>query len=506
MGAGPGDPGLITARGLELLRQADVVIFDALANPRLLDEAPPSAQRHNVGKRPRAHGLSQDQINQLLVESAHNGRLVVRLKGGDPYLFGRGAEEVAYLATRGVTCEVVPGVTAGIAAPAAAGIPVTHRRTASTVTFVAGHEDPSKDQPSIDYQSLADLIRAGGTVCFYMGVGRLAAIAEALQRCGLSDQTPIAIIQWGTLPYQRTVRTHLASAPSEAVKTGLGTPAIIVVGAVAGLQEPGLDHFIGRPLFGQRILITRPRHQAAQLRRMLDDLGAETYEAPTIQLNALGDWSEVDEAVFHIKRFDWLVLTSVNGVTVLGERLDELGLDARHLASVRCAVIGDGTAVALRHRLGIRADLVPDHYVGEALARALISQHDMVGKQVLLLRADIARPALPQMLANAGAQISDLAAYHIKPTPALPEQVWTALRNQALDWAMFTSSSTADHMARLLGEECSLLNRVKIASIGPVTSETLRKLNWNPTVQAATSNITGLVTALVQSLGTNLEG
>lgn len=499
MGAGPGDPGLITARGLDLLRRADVVVFDALANPRLLDHAPPGARRIDVGKRARAHGLSQEQINQLLVDHASSGQLVVRLKGGDPYLFGRGAEEVTYLATHGVACEVVPGVTAGVAVPAAAGIPVTHRGTASTVTFVAGHEDPTKDQPAIDYRSLAGLILAGGTVCFYMGVGRLDAIAQALRRGGLPDQTPAAVIQWGTLPRQRTVRTRLASAASDASAVGLAAPAIIVVGSVAGLDEPGLDHFTQRPLFGQRVVITRPRHQAWQLRRMLDDLGAETLEAPTIQLAPPDDWSDVDKAINHIDQFDWLVVTSVNGVNALGDRLDGLGLDARHLATVKCAVIGDGTAAALRQRLGIRADLIPDQYVAESLAESLITDHGVKGKRLLLLRADIARTALPTLLTHAGGRVTDLAVYQTKATPALPQNVLAALRTHEVDWVMFTSASTATQMAKLLGDEHALLDPVKIASIGPVTSQTLRQLNWNPTVEATTSNIAGLVEALIRA-------
>ena len=381
VGAGPGDPGLITDRGLALLRRADVVVFDALVNPVLLDQAPPGAERIGVGKRAGAHGLSQEQINRLLVDKARPGRLVVRLKGGDPYLFGRGAEEMAYVADRGLSCEVVPGVTAGIAVPAAAGIPVTHRRLASTVTFVTGHEDPAKGHPSIDYTSLAGLVAAGGTVCFYMGVARLPELAGQLRRCGVADQTPVAVIEWGTLPRQRSVCTSLVDAPTAAA--GLGAPAIIVVGAVAGLHTPGLDAFTRRPLFGQRIVITRAHHQAPRLRNMLDELGAQTIEAPTIELVPPDDWSGVDEAVRDLSRYDWLVLTSANGVEALAQRLDVLGLDARWIGNTRVAAIGDATAATLHGRLGIRADLVPRPLRGRVAGRIADRRPRCEGQAVL---------------------------------------------------------------------------------------------------------------------------
>lgn len=501
VGAGPGDPGLITARGLELLREADTVVYDALANPVLLEQARPDAERVHVGKRAKNHALPQEQINQLLVDRARQGSLVVRLKGGDPYLFGRGAEEAAYLARHGVACRVVPGVTAGVAAPAAAGIPVTHRSMASTVTFVTGHEDPTKGRTSIDYRSLAGLITAGGTVCFYMGVGRIGAIVDQLQSEGAAGQTPVAVVQWGTMPGQRSVRTSLADAVADVAAAGLGAPAIIVVGPVAGIDEPGLDYFTRRALFGRRVVITRTRQQASDLRRLLDDLGAMTLEAPTIELVPPDDWSPVDSAVRDIAGFDWLVLTSANGVAALSERLDSLGLDGRHLAPVKVAVIGDATEAALRTQLGIRADLVPPRFVAESLAEHLISEHGVAGKHLLLLRADIARPALPVLLTDAGACVTELTVYQTKLAPALPESVLEALRNNEVDWVTFTSSSTADNMVKLLGGERHLLDRVKIASIGPITSQALGRLGLTPTVEAAVSNIPGLVDALVVAEG-----
>ena len=497
VGAGPGDPGLITDRGLGWLRQADVVVFDALVNPVLLEQAPAGAERIDVGKRAGVCALNQDQINQLLVAKARGGRLVVRLKGGDPYVFGRGAEEMAYVASQGLACQLVPGVTAGVAVPAAAGIAVTHRRMASTVTFVTGHEDPAKGQPSIDYRSLAGLVMTGGTVCFYMAVARLGDLATQLRCHGLNDETPVAVIQWGTLPRQRTVRTTLARAPDDAA--GLGAPAIIVVGVVAGLQEPGLDAFTNRPLFGQRVVITRARKQALELRLMLDELGAQTLEAPMIEFVPPEDWSGVDEAIRAVDRYDWLVLTSTNGVAALDERLGVLGFDARHLATVKVAVVGHATAQALRRRLGIRADLVPDRFVAESLVETLIDRHGVAGKQFLLLQADIARQALRRLLVAADACVDQWPVYRTTRPTVWPEHMVAALRAREVDWVTFTSASTANHMVQWLGRDVSLLQAVKIASIGPVTSQALRRLGLSPTAEAATSDLEGLVEAMVNA-------
>ncbi|MCC7409564.1 MAG: uroporphyrinogen-III C-methyltransferase, partial [Phycisphaeraceae bacterium] len=316
VGAGPGDPGLITARGLEVLRRADVVVFDALANPRLLNEAPAGAKRIDVGKRSSAHTLTQDQTNQLLVDEAKGpgNPVVVRLKGGDPYLFGRGAEEAAYLFKHGVACEVIPGVTSGIAGPAAAGIPVTHREVASTVTLVTGHEDPTKEGSAIDYAALAGLIRAGGTVCFYMGMSRLEAIAGTLMGEGVGSDMPAAVVQWGTTPRQRSARGTLATIAGVVEREKLGSPAIVVVGRVAGLREVGLDAFTRRSLFGQRVIVTRTRHQASALSAMLLERGAEVLEAPTIEIEPLeGEMlKRVDERIGAMREYDWLVLTSIN--------------------------------------------------------------------------------------------------------------------------------------------------------------------------------------------------
>ncbi len=500
VGAGPGDPGLITVRARQLLDHADVLIFDALANPTLIASVPETCEKIDAGKRANKHTLTQDQINEVLINRAKQGKTVVRLKGGDPFLFGRAAEEAAALSRVGIDCEIVCGITSGIAAPAAAGIPVTHRHIASTLTFVTGHEDPTKPESSVDYRTLADLAKRGGTLCFYMGVARLPAIVDSLQSHGLPASTPVALVQWGTTPRQRSVRTTLAHAVADVQQAGISSPAIIVVGQVAGIDEPGLDHFTRRPLFGQRILITRTRQQASALRDQLATLGADVLEAPTIELVPPTDWADVDHAITHIADYDWLILTSTNGVNALADRMAMLERDARHLAAVKIAAIGDATEQALRERLSIHADLIPTRYVAESLAAALIARENITQKKILLLRADIARPALPKLLTEAGAIITEHVIYQTKRTDALPDEVLTALRDGSIDWVTFTSSSTAQNMIELLGNESHLLSQTKIASIGPITTQTLEKQGSPPTIEASQSNIPGLVQALCDAV------
>lgn len=496
IGAGPGDPGLITVRGMERLRQADVVVYDALANPRLLEEVRPDALLIDAGKRSKQHKLTQDQTQELLVTLAQNHALVVRLKGGDPYLFGRGAEEAAYLAKHGVLCEVVPGVTSGIAAPAMAGVPVTHRSVASTVTFVTGHENPDKDQTAVDYDALAKLAIAGGTLCFYMGVGRLGQIAQSLVKQGLAAKTPAAIVQWGTHAKQKSIRTTLATACDDLQAAGIGAPAMIVVGQVAGMDEPGLDYFTTRPLFGQRIVVTRTRQQVSQLRNLLEELGADVLEAPTIQLVPPASWDEVDEAIQKINQYDWLVLSSINAVQTLAQRLDALSLDARHFAGVKIAVIGEPTAEALQTLVGLKADLSPARFIGESLAQVMIKQ-GVKDQSILCLRADIARPKLPEMLETAGANVTQVTAYESQIVDTLPENVIEAFAQQQVDWVTFTSASTARNLATLLGDNQKQLANVKIASIGPITTQAVHELGLKVHAEPQSSTIEYLVQAMV---------
>lgn len=501
IGAGPGDPGLITVAGLDALRHADVVVFDALANPVLLDQAAEHAERIDVGKRAKHHKLTQDETNQLLVDMASQGKKVVRLKGGDPYLFGRGAEEAAFCSRAGVPCTVIPGVTAGIAAPATAGIPVTHRKVASTVTIITGHEDPTKGETSIDYKSLAGLIKVGGTACFYMGVGRLQAICDEFTGHGLPDTMPAALVQWGTLPKQRHAVGTLANIKAKVDAAGLSSPAIIVVGEVAAIDEPGLDFFTSRPLFGQRVLVTRTRQQASDLRTQLESLGAEVFEAPTIQIVEPDAEAgrAFDAAIQGLNDYDAIVFTSGNAVHAVADRLAKLGLDSRALAGLHVSCIGQGTAKLLEQHLSIVSDFVPKRSVSESFVEELLDASDIGGKRVLLPRADIARPALPIKLKEAGCEVVEVVAYETKTAEALPDDVVAALRDGEIDWVTFTSSSTARNLVEMLGDEAGLLSNCKLASIGPQTSASMRGLSLPVTIQADQSDIDGLVRVLVSA-------
>ncbi len=495
VGAGPGELGLITVAGLEALRRAQVVVFDALANPELLLEVPATAEKVDCGKRATDHTLTQDEINALLAAKAKAGLRVVRLKGGDPYLFGRGAEEAAYLASQGVACRIIPGITSGLAAPAAAGIPVTHRKIASTVTLVTGHEDPTKENTAVDYEGLARLIAVGGTVSFYMGAARLGAIFGALVGKGLPPETPAALVQWGTRPNQKSAKGTLATLEAKVKAAGLGSPAIIVVGQVCAVEEPGLDWFTSRPLFGKRVLVTRTRAQASELAAQLGELGAQVIEAPTIELVAPDSFKALDDAL--AQKYDWLLLTSFNAVNAIAARLEASGLDGRALAGTRIACVGQATANALKVALGLRADLVPERATAEALADALAGQ--AAGQTFLLPQADIGRPLLEDQLRAAGATVNRITVYETRRVDALPEEVFTALRAGAVDWVSFTSSSTARNLVELLGAEAELLRRCKLASIGPETSKTLRASGFEPDCEAAQPGIIGLLAAITQS-------
>jgi len=492
------EAGQITLRGLRLLRRADVIVYDALADPQLLQEARPDAQCINVGKRARKHNRTQQQTNDLLVQLAREGNLVIRLKGGDPFLFGRGAEELTHLAQKGIPCAMVPGVTAGIAAPATAGMSVTHRDHASMVTFVTGHEDPTSEQTSVDYSAVTHMVQAGGTVCFYMGSVHLSAICAKLIELGADPSTHAAVVESGCTPRQKTVVATLQTLEAQSRRAQISAPTVIVVGAIAALKKPGLDFFVSRPLFGRTVVITRTRRQASSLRHKLSELGAQVLEAPTIELLEPASWTEIDQAIANIGEYDWLVLTSVNGVATLEKRMEAIGADARLLSGAKIAAIGKATANELRQRLGIVADLVPASFVAEALAEELIQLNQTSGKRFLLLRADIARPALPQLLSQAGAVVSELTAYRTVAADHIDESATAALQQNTVDWITFTSSSTAQNMVKLLADKRDLLTGVKLASIGPITSDTLRQLGLEPTVQADPHDIDGLIQAIIE--------
>ena len=490
VGAGPGDPGLITVRGLACVREADVVVYDFLANPALVREARADAERVCAGKRGGDHTMSQAEINALLVAKGREGRTVCRLKGGDPFVFGRGGEEAAALAEAGVAFEVVPGVTAGVAAPAYAGIPVTHRGRASAVAFVTGHEDPTKAASALDWGKLAGV----GTLVVYMGVKRLPQIVEQLTAHGLAPATPAAMVRWGTMPHQRTVTGTLADIVERS--RDVAPPAVLVVGEVVSLREQ-LAWLERRPLFGRCIVVTRSRAQASTLSARLAALGAEVVEMPTIRIEPPEDYAPLDEAVARLADYDAAVFTSVNGVDAFFARLARAGKDSRAVPPV-VAAIGPATAERLAEH-GVRADCQPERFTGEALVAALVERGGLAGRRVLLARAAEAPPTVTDGLEAAGARGHEGAAYRTR-VGAEPDQAARArLMAGEVDAVTLTSSSTVRGFVAAVGAEqaAALPPSVRLASIGPVTSATARELGLSVAVEACEHTIPGLVEAIL---------
>ncbi len=477
VGSGPGDPGLLTRRGEELLRAADVVVYDRLAPIALLELARPDAELVDVGKAPGNAAMSQAEINALLVARGAQGREVVRLKGGDPFVFGRGGEEAEACIAAGVPFEVVPGITSAIAAAAYAGIPVTHRRVSTSFTVVTGHEDPTKGGTDTDWDALA---KTGGTLVVLMGAGRIGEIAKALIAGGRDAHTPVAAVRYGTRPDQRTVRATLGTVAA----AGVESPSAIIVGDVAGLD---FGWFERRPLFGRTIVVTRAREQASELRARLVTLGATVLELPAIRTAA------IDFTVPDLTRFGWIVFTSANGVDAFFDRgLAPAGLDARALAPVRIAVIGPGTAAALARR-GLRADLVPERFVAESLVDAFTPGTE----RVLLARAEVARDALPEGLTAKGYDVEILAVYRTESAAPDPDAL-ARVRAGSVDAITFTSSSTVDNFCDAVGVLPD--PQPQVVSIGPVTSDTARARGLRVDVEADPHSIDGLVEALVRAL------
>ncbi|GMV91680.1 MAG: bifunctional uroporphyrinogen-III C-methyltransferase/uroporphyrinogen-III synthase [Candidatus Hydrogenedentota bacterium] len=492
VGAGPGDPGLLTLRGKECLEHADVVIYDSLANEALLDYAP-TAEHIFAGKATDKHTLLQDEINRVMREQASQGKRVVRLKGGDPFVFGRGGEEALALADAGIAFEVVPGITAGIAGPAYAGIPVTHRGLATCYTLITGHDAEALETDDEDLSQL--LLR--GTLVFYMGVRNLPRIAAQLVALGRPPTTPVAIVQWGTDPKQRTAIGTLADIAGRAHDERIQPPAIIVVGEVVSLHD-ALSWFESRPLFGKRIVVTRARSQASDLVRHLQELGADVFEFPTIAIEP----PENPEPFDPVNTYDWIVLTSVNAVEMLFERMDNLGQDARDLAGVRLCVIGSATSEAVRRRF-LRVDLMPEKYVAEYLMSALLAQEpDLAGKRFLLPRADIARSFLPEELRKHGADVTEVVAYRTV-VPRTPDSLAERLATYRPDLVTFTSSSTARNFHEMLGAEriARLKQTAKFGAIGPITAKTAGSLGMPVTIEPDTHDIPNFVRAIVDGLG-----
>jgi uroporphyrinogen III methyltransferase/synthase len=505
VGAGPGDPGLITLKGAKLLERADVVVYDALCDPRLLAHCP-RAEHVYVGKRAAAHSFTQEQINALLVEQGRKRRVVVRLKGGDPFVFGRGGEECEALRAAGIEFEVVPGVTAAVAAPAYAGIPVTHRDFNSSFTLITGHE---KEEEYRDEQAKARGSAAGSSdldwssiaklpaLAFYMGVKALPRITSKLIDHGMDPNTPAATIQWGTTPRQRTVVATVGTLASKVAEAKVAPPALTIVGRVVSLRDT-MNWFERKPLFGQTIVVTRTRQQASELTSRLEELGAGVIEAPTIEVSPPADPSRVDQALARLHEYDWVIFTSANGVAETKRKLMQFGLDARTFGRAKLAAIGDATAAAVREHLCDSVALCPESFVAEALADELTRRGEVSGRKFLLLRADIARPVLRERLeAGGAAQVSDVAVYETHVANSLPPHLTDALDAKQVTWVTFTSSSTARNFVELLGPDYrAKLQNVKIASIGPITTQTLKELGLEPAVQADQFNIPGLVAAI----------
>jgi uroporphyrinogen III methyltransferase/synthase len=493
VGAGPGDPGLITAKGLACLQKADVIVYDRLVSPALLRQAPRGCEMIDVGKSPQRHTLPQEAINTLLVEKALAGKIVVRLKGGDPFLFGRGGEEAEALAEAGVPFEVVPGVTSAIAAPAYAGIPVTHRDQTSSFAVVTGHEDPTKAESSLDWHKLATGV---GTLVILMGVGNLPQIVAKLIEHGRDPRTPIAIVQEGTEARQKTVAGTLADIVAKAREADIKPPAVTVVGEVVALREK-LRWFDTKPLFGKRILVTRSRQQASALSERLRELGAEPLEYPAIEIAPPKDMTPLDKAIAALPTYDWLVFTSANGVRALVDRMNEKGVEIEALARPKIAAIGPATAQALAG-YGLRVDYMPQVYLAEEIATGI---GDVAGQRILLPRVERAPKQLAQALRGKEAAVDEVTAYRTLAVGA-PDELKALFEDGQIDIVTFTSSSTVRNLvANLPGPTpATVLSRCLVACIGPVTARAAKRLGIRVDVVAEEHTIAGLVEAIVTAV------
>ena len=490
VGAGPGDPGLITLKGLECLKEADVIIYDRLLDERILDLASSRAEKIYVGKTAGEHHRPQPEINQLLVAKAKEGKKVVRLKGGDPFVLGRGGEEAEVLADNKISFEVVPGITSAVAVPAYAGIPVTQRGLASSLAVITGHEDPGKASSSINWEKLATAV---DTLVFLMGMQNLPEIVARLVEHGRPPKTPVAVIAEGTKPTQKTVIGDLDNIVVRVQEHNLSAPAIIVVGEVVRLREK-LGWFENRPLFGRRILVTRARHQAGTLSRLLSARGAQPVELPAIEIEPLADTRELDQAIAKLAQYQWLIFTSANGVAAFFDRLYSLSLDARALKGLKIGVIGPATAQALTTK-GIAPDYVPAVFTSEGIIAGL-KNYDIGRQRFLLSRADIADEELTREITRLGGKVDEIAVYRTVPALRAISQARQMLEGGEIDVITFTSSSTVAYLMAAFKGEKAKIAAAKVACIGPKTADSATKAGLEVDILAQEQTIAGLVQAI----------
>ena len=490
VGVGPGDPALITVKGLECIRKADVVIYDRLIDDSLLEEASTDAEKIYVGKGRGCHAMEQKEISLLLVSKAREGRVVVRLKGGDPFVLGRGGEEAEVLAANQVPFEIVPGVSSAYAVPAYAGIPVTHRGLASLFTVITGHEDPEKGKSSISWDKLST---GSDTLVFLMGMANMARIVKQLIQNGRSPSTPVAVISQGASPRQRTVVGRLEDIVSKAKQENFEPPAVIVVGEVVGLREK-LRWFDNMPLFGKRILVTRAEHQAKELGQLLISRGALPIQMPVIEISPPRSWRELDRAIRNLKSYGWIIFTSVNAVEVFWKRLYALGLDSRRLADAKVGAIGPATAGALEKR-GICADYLPKIYTSQGFIAGL-KRNDIAGCKALLPRADIAGNELTDGLARLGAEVHQVTIYRTTTATKPISQAKQMLSRGDVDVITFTSASTVEGLLSILGRQWEVIKKAKLVCIGPNTAAALTEKGLKADIVATEHTRVGLVAAL----------
>ncbi len=494
VGAGPGDPGLLTRRAQELMQDADLIVYDALVSPEVLKLAPPETERLYAGKRSRQHAIPQQDLNELLADKALEGKQVVRLKGGDPYVFGRGGEEAQTLVKRGVSFEIVPGISSIVAAPAYAGIPLTHRDHCSGYMAITGHEEPGKAESSVNWEAFA---KFKGSKVVLMGVERIRSIMGLLMEHGESTQTPVAMVRWGTTGRQETLIGTVGTIADRVEETGFKAPAVTLIGGVVGLRDE-LSWFENRPLFGKRVVVTRTRTQASKLSSKLVDLGASVYEIPTIRIAEPSDYRPMMDVILGLNSYNWIVFTSPNGVTQFFHYFFRTFDDIRDFGGARIAAVGPATVAKLKE-LHLKVDVVPEKFVGAALPDAMNHFESMENLTVAIMRAEKANEELPKQLEELGAIVDDIACYRTVPEVEDADGLLEAVEMEGADWITFTSSSTVEnfHERSSIPDLLEEHPAMRIASIGPETSKALQKLGLEPHVEAKKSTIDGLIDAIL---------